>query len=95
MSLWNPFSWGKKEEGEEFEEGIREKLHRLHLSIDRNPGKVDKLERLFLRYQTVIQKNLDQIKDRDDINARIQSIKQAIGKAKTEVKEKEKQRLAA
>ena len=69
------------------EEKIKRKLERLHSAIKGSPEGVDNSEKLLLKYETEIQKNLGKIEDKDSINAQIQAVRQEIDKARAEVKE--------
>ena len=77
MSWWNPLTWlGFSEKG------MKRKLEKLASAIERTPERVGALEGAFAVCQSKITKNSDKIKDRNDINARVQAVQLAITKAK-------------
>ena len=70
------------------EEDISKKLDKLSSAIDRRPGQTAELRKVFLKYQTVIQKNRGKIKDKSRINAQLQAIKKSMGREKQKPKKK-------
>jgi len=81
--VW-PFSIFKKKA--EIEKSLKGKFKNLIYALKSRPDKVNDLERLFRLYQIEFRNNLDNISDKDSINALIQEAKELIEAAKEKPK---------
>jgi len=74
----------KKEAKPSIDEKLRRELEELHASIKRNPSKVNRLNRKLLNIEIRFNRGIGNktVKDKDNINARIQAIRAQISEIK-------------